>query len=240
MIDPSSLERRLGALEAEVGRLTAVDQVQQLMNKYGYMLDKCFYDEIPGLFAPESVARPEIYHDGAYFEGAAGVRRFYDFFKQRHAAGQNGPAPREFVDHPYMQHVVTVLEGNEKALSRSRTLVQMVRHKDHAKGPLQLWGAGIYENEYLRVDGLWMFRKVNLSIYWATLFDEGWALVTERPEQPPALFPEDPLGPDRLVDHGARSWPASTETFPFHFAHPVTGEPLTVLPTGQGHLPPVR
>jgi carotenoid cleavage dioxygenase len=240
MPDQASLEQRLIALEAEVGRLTAVDQIKQLMNKYGYMLDKCYYDEIPDLFVPESVATPEIYHDGSYFEGAAGVRRFYDFFKRRHAAGANGPAPREFVDHPYMQHVVTVLDGNESALSRSRVLVQMVRHKDHEQGPLQLWGAGIYENEYRRVDGLWMFRKLNLSIYWATLFDEGWAMVTERPAQPPMLYPDDPLGPDRLVDHGAPSWPASTATFPFHFAHPTTGKAITVLPAGQDRLPPIR
>lgn len=239
MSELSALESRLAALEAEVGRLTAVDQVKQLMNKYGYMLDKCYYDDIPDLFVPESVARPEIYHDGTFFWGDHGVRRFFDFFKRRHAAGQNGPVPGQFVDHPYMQHVVTVLEGNERALGRCRTLVQMVRHQDNDSGPLQLWAAGIYENEYLRVDGRWMFRKLNLSIYWATSFDEGWAMVTERPEHPPMLFPVDPLGPDALVDHGAPSWPASTATFPFHFAHPTTGEAIVDrLPIGQDRLPP--
>jgi hypothetical protein len=240
MPEQPTLEQRLALLEAEVGRLTAVDQVKQLMNKYGYMLDKCYYDEIPDLFVPESVARPEVYHDGTCYVGSEGVRRFYDFFKRRHAEGQNGPAEGEFVDHPMMQHVITVLPGNERALGRSRTLVQMAKLKDKPGGPVQLWGAGLYENEYMRVDGRWMFLRMNLSIYWATSFDEGWAMVaTETPAPPPSiLFPDDPFGPDRFVDHGAAMWPGSTATFPFHFAHPVTGKPIIDhLPAGQERLP---
>lgn len=231
----------MAALEHEVARLTAIDEVQQLMNKYGYMLDKCYYEDIPALFVPESVALPEVYHDGCYYSGSDGVRRFYDFFKARHAEGKNGPAPGEFVDHPMMQHVVTVLPGNARALGRSRILAQLVRHKDKAGGPVQLWGAGLYENEYIRVDRRWMFRKLNLSICWATSFDEGWAMMKELPAHTPELFPQNPLGPDRLVDHGAAMWPASTQTFPFHFAHPTTGRAITDrLPAGQDRLPDLR
>lgn len=238
MSELSTLEQRLAVLENEVARLTAVDDVKQLMNKYGYMLDKCYYDEIPALFVPEHVAQPEIYHDGSYFAGTEGVRRFYEFFKARHAAGKNGPAPGEFVDHPYMQHVVTVLPGAERALGRARVLVQMVKHKDIEGGPLQLWAGGLYENEYVRVDGRWMFCRLNLSICWATPFDEGWAMAVEKSEPTPTLFPSDPLGPDRLVDHGAAMWPASTRAFPFHFAHPTTGQAITErLPAGQDRLP---
>lgn len=234
-----AVERRLAALEAEIGRLTAIEACQQLMNKYGYILDKYYYDQIPDLFVPERVARPEIYHDGVCYLGADGVRRFYDFFKRRHGEGQNGPAEGSFVDHPILQHVVTVLPGAERAYGRSRTLVQMARHKDKAGGPVQLWGAGIYENEYLRVDGRWLFLRLNLNIHWATSFDEGWAMVAARPEPQPVPYPEDPFGPDRLVDNGGARWPTSTTAFPFHFAHPVTGQAITErLPVGQDSLPP--
>lgn len=240
MTQQSSLEERLAALEAEVGRLRAIDACQQLMNKYGYMLDKCYYDDIPDLFVPESVARPEVYHDGACYLGSEGVRRFYDLFKQRHAEGKNGPAQGEFVDHPMMQHVVTVLPGNERAYGRSRTLVQMVRHKDKQGGPVQRWAAGIYENEYQRAGERWLFRRFSLSIYWATSFDEGWAMATGRSEPEPVLYPDDPLGPDCLVDNGAALWPMSTAAFPFHFAHPATGAAITDrLPIGQDCLPPL-
>lgn len=242
MSEPSTLEQRIAVLEAEVGRLHAIEDCKRLMNKYGYMLDKCYYDDIADLFVPNDVAAAEVYHDGTCYLGMEGVRRFYDFFKRRHAEGSNGPAEGEFVDHPMMQHVITVLPGNERAYGRSRTLVQMTRHKDKAGGPLQLWAAGIYENEYRRVDGRWLFLRLNMTIYWATSFDEGWAMVTsDRPAPPPTmLFPDDPYGPDRFVDHGSISWPQSTATFPFHFGHPATGAPIMDrLPTGQDRLPPL-
>lgn len=239
MTGQSGLERRIAALETEIGRLGAIEACERLMNIYGYMLDKCYYEDIPGLFVPEGIARPEIYHDGVCYLGGDGVRRFYDFFKQRHAEGGNGPVEGEFVDHPMMQHVITVLPGNERAYGRSRTLVQMARHKDKAGGPLQLWGAGIYENEYRCVDGRWLFARINMTIYWATHFDEGWAHVVGQPVPPPErLFPDDPFGPDRFVDHGASIWPLSTAAFPFHFAHPATGAAITGrLPVGQESLP---
>lgn len=240
MSDDEQIHRRIAMLEAEIARLSAVDAITQLINKYGYMLDKCYYDEIPELFVPDDVARAEVYHEGACYVGQAGVRRFYDFFRRRHAESGNGPAPKEFVDHPLMQHVITVLPGNQRAYGRTRALIQMARHKSKAGGPLQVWAAGIYENEYLRVDEHWRFLRFNMTIAWATGFDEGWAGadVEGGPPPPSVLYPDDPLGPDRFEDHGAAMWPTSTDAFPFHFAHPVTGAPITDrLPTGQAGLP---
>lgn len=240
MPEDRQLLQRVVALEAEIGRLAAIDAVSQLINKYGYMLDKCYYEDIPDLFVPDEVALPEVYHEGACYIGMAGVRRFYDFFKRRHADGGNGPAPKEFVDHPLMQNVITVLPGNERALGRTRALIQMARHKSKNGGPVQVWAAGTYENEYLRVDGHWRFLRFNMSIAWATGFDEGWAVADAEgcPPPPSMLYPQDRFGPDRFVDHGTAMWPTSTDAFPFHFAHPVTGKPITRrLPIGQAHLP---
>lgn len=237
MSSPATITDRLEALEAEVGRLAAIEDCKQLMGKYGYMLDKCYYDEIPDLFVPDAIEPPVVYHDGAAYDGMTGVRRFYDFFKRRHADGRNGPAPLEFVDHPLMQHVVTVLPGHLRAFGRVRVLVQLVRHKDKDGGPVQLWAGGIYENEYRRVEGRWLFQRLNLNIAWATPFDRGWALADFAREAPLRLYPEDPLGPDRFADHGAAHWPQSTATFPFHFAHPVTGLAMGErLPAGQDSL----
>ena len=41
------------------------------------------------------------------------------------------------------------------------------------------------------------------------------------------LYPEDPLGPDALIDPAPRLWPA-TDTVPFHYPHPVTGKPIVL------------
>ena len=36
-------------------------------------------------------------------------------------------------------------------------------------------------------------------------------------------YPQDPLGPDALINPAPRLWPA-TDTVPFHYPHPVTGD----------------
>jgi hypothetical protein len=44
---------------------------------------------------------------------------------------------------------------------------------------------------------------------------------------PKKLYPEDPLGPDALIDPQPRLWPA-TDVVPFHYPHPVTGKPIAI------------
>jgi hypothetical protein len=41
------------------------------------------------------------------------------------------------------------------------------------------------------------------------------------------LFPQDPLGPDELMQPRPRLWPA-TDTVAFHYPHPVTGQPIVL------------
>ena len=41
------------------------------------------------------------------------------------------------------------------------------------------------------------------------------------------LYPEDPIGPDELLDPQPRLWPA-TDIVPFHYNHPVTGKPIEI------------
>jgi carotenoid cleavage dioxygenase len=36
---------------------------------------------------------------------------------------------------------------------------------------------------------------------------------------------DDPLGPDEISDAAFPSWP-ETDLVPFHYVHPVTGEPI--------------
>jgi hypothetical protein len=48
-----------------------------------------------------------------------------------------------------------------------------------------IWGAGRYEERYVRIGGEWKFQDVKLTpIFWTT-YDEGWSVrrsVLERPE----------------------------------------------------------
>ena len=42
------------------------------------------------------------------------------------------------------------------------------------EGNRAVWGAGRYDEEYVRVDGRWMFQNLKLTSHFWTPFDEGW------------------------------------------------------------------
>jgi len=90
------------------------------------------------------------------------------------------------------------------------------------------WEGGIYENSYVRDNGVWKIKALRYYPFWHGSFKDGWAktpidFVTLSKK----LYPEDPLGPDQLIDPQPRLWPA-TDIVPFHYAHPVTGKPIKI------------
>jgi hypothetical protein len=59
--------------------------------------------------------------------------------------------------------------------------------------------------------------------FWHADFERGWAHTKKNyVPWPDKTYPEDPLGPDELIEQ-QMLWP-DTRVIPFHYAHPVTGE----------------
>ena len=90
--------------------------------------------------------------------------------------------------------------------------------------PAQFWEAGIYENEYVKEDGVWQIQVFNYRIVYQTKYEHGWAHSGLEPlmVHPYArIFPDDPRGPDELRALPP-TWP-EVFVMPFHYPHPVTG-----------------
>ena len=84
----------------------------------------------------------------------------------------------------------------------------------------------VYENTYVREDGVWKLLILNYRPVWHATFEDGWANTPPRFVPPfSRLYPDDPLGPDELIDPQPELWPA-TDVVPFHYPHPVTGKPV--------------
>ncbi len=97
--------------------------------------------------------------------------------------------------------------------------------REQGRHPRQWWEGGIYENEYVREDGVWKIKLLNYNPIWHADFETGWAHT--KPEYIPAYsetYPDNPNGPDELDRDFLGLWP-NTKTVPFHYAHPVTGDP---------------
>ncbi|WP_159500470.1 nuclear transport factor 2 family protein [Microbacterium sp. 18062] len=219
-----NLTDTVAALLARVDRLEAAQAVRTLHHTYGYYLDKCLYEDVVDLFADDADA---VFLGGLY-RGKGGVRRlFVERFQRRFTDGLNGPRFGFLLDHPQHQDVITVSEDGRSARGRFRCTMQAGLHdaaKESYPGRLsmdQWWEGGLYENEYVKEDGVWKIARLNYRPVWHGEYGEGWAHKEPMDQFRGGLFPEDPLGPDAHLD-GYGLFP-DTSVFPFHYAHPVTG-----------------
>lgn len=233
-------DERLGALQAEleemkmqIGRLEDVNAIRKLQHSYGYYIDKCLYEETVELFAGSG----EVHFMGGIWKGKAGVRRLYvDTFQAAFTDGKNGPVPGFLLDHPQLQDIVDIAPDRTRAKARFRALMQAGVHidadtpvarraREGGQLPTQWWEGGIYENRYVREDGVWKIELLNYNPIWHADFEKGWSYT--KPEFVPAYsetWPDNPNGPDELDPNFLGLWP-KTEVVPFHYDHPVTGEP---------------
>ena len=90
--------------------------------------------------------------------------------------------------------------------------------------PAQFWEGGVYENSYVKENGVWKIKLLNYSLSWQAEYEKGWArskskLLMVSPFT--KTCPEDPRGPDLLKPDPYKHWPDAT-VVPFHYPHPVT------------------
>ena len=215
------LEQRLTVREDEL-------DVKKLQYLYGYLIDKCMYDQVVDLFSDDC----EVRFFGGVFKGKAGVKRLYiDRFRKRFTYDNNGPIDGFLLDHPQIQTIIDIDPDGKTARLRGRSTMQAGRHKDyegdapHLKAR-QWWEGGLYENIYSKGDdGKWRIKLLNYFPHWHADFEKGWAHTD--PEYVPfmnTLYPEDPAGPDELYDNFFL-WPTH-KLLPFHMKHPITGEEM--------------
>lgn len=221
----AKLTQRIEALEHELGVQQDIHAIRRLQYIYGYFIDKSQYNEVVDLFADDS----EVWFLGGIYKGKAGVRRLYiDRFRKRFTEDHNGPRYGWLLDHPQMQMIIDVAPDRKTASVRGRSTMQAGLHET-AKGEQRQWfEGGVYENRYVREDGVWKISRLGYFPFWHASYDSGWA-KTPIDWLPMAkkLYPEDPIGPDELLDPQPRLWPA-TDIVPFHYNHPVTGKPIEI------------
>ena len=219
----SLLRQKLDDLEHEVGRLRDESDIRKVQYSYGYFIDKSQYNECVDLFSEDG----EVWFLGGIYKGKAGVRRLYiERFQTQFTGGHNGPRYGWLLDHPQMQMIIDVAPDRSVACARGRSTMQAGLHETAKGNQRQWWEGGVYENQYLREDGVWKLARLAYYPHWHANYADGWAKTPiDFVPMPATLYPEDPLGPDALIDPRPRLWPA-TDIVPFHYVHPVTGKPI--------------
>ena len=225
MTDIAALTARIEKLEHELALQQDIHQIRRVQYTYGYFIDKSQYNEVVDLFADDA----EVWFLGGIYKGRAGVRRLYiERFQTQFTQGHNGPRYGWLLDHPQLQMVIDVAPDRRTAQVRGRSMMQAGLHETAEGRQRAWWEGGIYENDYVRTGGVWKIRALRYYPFWHGSFAEGW------PKTPidfipmaKTCYPQDPLGPDELIKPPPRLWPA-TDTVPFHYPHPVTGQPIVL------------
>lgn len=212
----NELNKRLTTLEDQAA-------IKRLQFTYGYYLDKCLYQEVTDLFADDG----EVVFLRGVFTGKESVKRLYiGRFRKVFTNDYNGPVFGFLLDHPQMQDIVTISECGTHAHGRFRSMMQAGLHMQAGGNTRQWWEGGVYENQYVKVDGKWRIKRLNYRCAFHATFENGWAYT--KPNFVPFysekdLYPGNPQGPDS-IDATAVSWP-EVDVVDFHYPHPITGAP---------------
>jgi hypothetical protein len=207
-----ALDASLSALDARLVRLEDVVQLERLNSIYGYYLAHLQWDDLTGIFA--STGTIEIAMRGVY-AGSASVRRNLNLYGQA-TDSQFG------LQHNHMQFqpVITLAPDGSSARVRSRALSIMGQYERYSQ-----WMGGVYENEYVKENGVWKIKSDQVFNTYFVPYTVGWRDVQPRP--PPGITATNP--PDAPPTLPFEMYPSAFLP-PFHYAHPVTGERVEWAP----------
>jgi hypothetical protein len=85
-------------------------------------------------------------------------------------------------------------------------------------------GDGIYENNYVKENGVWKIKSLKFYTTFGTDYDKGWAVSAM-----PAPMPSTTNPPDRPPTVTYKNYPTYFVP-PFHYPNPVTGKPVQYRP----------
>jgi hypothetical protein len=218
MSDLAGLAEEVGLLHEALAqtrhRLALLEDrshIERLQYAYGYFIDNRMFREMTELFSDDG-AWIEIGQRGRY----CGKARIHRFLHQVLGEGRWGLLRDEVINHVQQQPIITVADDRTRAWSRARAQVQGNSPPDT---PHFLLADGIYENEYVREGGRWKIRGVTVTMTFYAALERARIWFPSAP--PSETFPPD--APSQPVD--AR---LGRQFNPWHFAHPITGEPLPV------------
>jgi hypothetical protein len=205
--DRVRLASDIARMAMEIQLLEDENDVENLQRIFGFYTDKHQWEQAAALFADQATL--ELGGSGVY----VGKDRILAYLR---ALGEAGPQEGILDDHMQLQPVVHVYpDGTAKGRWHHFS-------QESEFGVSHHWGAGTYENDYVKEDGVWKINKLHLYSTMRTPFDDGWHVTALPRTEPSQELPSD-LPPS--VDY--ENYPAVFVP-PFHYSNPVT-EPYDPL-----------
>jgi hypothetical protein len=145
--DLAQLQQRVERLEALTGRVEGLSAVKRLQHAYGHYSELGLWHDFADLFADSGV--------GYYTQGALDREGIRSLFLKEVGQGRLGLADGRIYPHISMQPVITLSPDGQSASGRWHIMAMLGGYQRTAS-----WSGGIYDNQYVRENGVWKFKEV--------------------------------------------------------------------------------
>ena len=182
------LNKTIRKLEARMQKTEDIEAIKKLQDSYGYYLEHWQEEDLIALFSHNENVAVEI-NDFGLFKGWEGIKSCYHF--EDHYPNYPGLKGRWY----------GYFLGAQRREGELRALI----------------GCGIWENDFIKEDGIWRILKIFWNDIISSPLDEGWV------KTPDMLNPKHkdapPAGPNTTFLHYPSGY-----IFPYHYKNPVTGK----------------
>jgi hypothetical protein len=208
-----ALEKQVKAQEKELTVLKDIEAIKKLQKAYGYYAEHMMYQEIVDCFADSPEVRLN-WLEGQWL-GKEGVKKYFAFMQKM---------PPTFA-HQVMQlaGVVDVDPDGKTASGRWYAFGGIFIPMPDAVR--RSFVAGIYENRYLKENGVWKILSIKWVIPYAVSVSGEWRMP-EDVNRPYLAGQFRGAAPDIPIDREDLRY-VTGYIFPFHYVHPVTGKPTS-------------
>jgi hypothetical protein len=208
---PKELEARLKTLEDEITRLKDIEEIRKLQKIYCYYLERWQVDQVIPLWSDDPDASVEIANSGVYV-GKKSIEKLFSL------TIDNSP---EFL-HVLMpvNDVIDVDTGGKTAKGRWYGIgCYAVKVEGKTKA---IFSNGVYENEYVKENGKWKFKKIHWYETFFSPWEDGWVKTPIQPSPSAVHIAKQNGMPDRPTTV-YKPYPSGYRA-PFHFKNPISGK----------------
>jgi hypothetical protein len=192
---------RIASIDAEANRIDDYNQLRNLQSIYGFYQDEALWDQVLDLFADDATL--EVGANGIYI-GRDSIRRY--FFGL--TGGKQGLVPGQLSIQSQLSPVITLAADGQSAEGRWRVVIQ-----DGTFGQSANWGSGVYENRYIKQNGVWKIQQLHLYLRFFAPYEGGWTHTTAALN---ARFGKSTARPDRPPGSAYETWPVR-QVAPMHY-----------------------
>ena len=208
-----TLSETISKLEASLTRMQDIEDIKKLHRAYGYYLEHWQEEEIVELFSRSPDVSLEM-NDGGLYKGYDAIKQHFNFASHYTAYGGATKAPGELLHILMPIAGIVDLDSNGKT-AKGRWYGFFLGAMPRPVETRALIGCGIWENEYIKEDGIWKIFKLFWNDIFCSPLDEGWV------KNP--FLGHDMKTRASSANYHFQHYP-SGYIFPYHYKNPVTGK----------------